>query len=94
MKLWPVALLTGALCSSLSLAEVRQSAADGPLQEMAVTGVLTVALQPTDSGTLAVVTYRISGDASHGLDQFVTIVDRVIGQQFGSLATFVANPVP
>lgn len=63
----------------------------GPLQEMAVTGVLTVALEPTGSGTEAIVTYRISGDGSHALDRFGSVVDQVIGQQFGSFAAFAAR---
>jgi hypothetical protein len=58
----------------------------GPLQDMAVTGVLTVKLTPTEGGTEAVVTYRLSGDPSHALDQFVPVVDQVIGLQFGAFA--------
>ena len=65
----------------------------GPLQEMAVTGVLTVALTPTDAGTEAVVTYRISGDPSHSLDGFAAVVDRVIGQQFAGFATLASKSV-
>jgi len=64
----------------------------GPLQDMAVTGVLTVKLEPADSGTTAIVTYRLSGDASHGLGQFAPVVDGVIGQQFGAFASFAAQP--
>lgn len=63
----------------------------GPLQDMAVTGVLTVGLEPEESGTTAIVTYRLSGDASHGLDQFGPVVDRVIGQQFSSFVAFAAR---
>jgi len=58
----------------------------GPLQEMAVAAVLTVTLESKDGGTEAVVTYRISGDAAHKLDQLVSVVDQVIGQQFGAFA--------
>jgi uncharacterized protein YndB with AHSA1/START domain len=58
----------------------------GPLQEMGVTGILTVTLTPNEQGTEARVTYRISGDASHQLDQFAAVVDKVIGQQFGEFA--------
>jgi uncharacterized protein YndB with AHSA1/START domain len=61
----------------------------GPLQEMALTGVLTVALAAKGDGTEAVVTYRLSGDASHKLDGFVAVVDQVIGLQFGSFAKAV-----
>jgi uncharacterized protein YndB with AHSA1/START domain len=58
----------------------------GPLQDMAVTGVLTVTLTAAEGGSEAVVTYRLSGDPSHGLDKFVPVVDQVIGLQFGSFA--------
>jgi hypothetical protein len=61
----------------------------GPLQEMAVTGVLTVTLTGKDGGTEAVVTYRLSGDASHKLDGFIAGVDQVIGLQFGNFAKAV-----
>lgn len=65
---------------------LRMRGALGPMQDMAVTGVLTVKLQANEHGTEAVVTYRLSGDASHKLDEFVPIVDTVIGQQFGAFA--------
>lgn len=58
----------------------------GPLQDMGVTGILTVTLTPSTQGTDAKITYRISGDASHQLDQFAAVVDQVIGQQFGAFA--------
>lgn len=58
----------------------------GPFQEMAVSGVLTVRLSAVEDGTEAVVTYRLSGDASHALDTSATVVDRVIGEQFGGFA--------
>ena len=65
---------------------LRLEAALGPLQEMAVSAVLTVSLEPTESGTKAVVTYRISGDGLHAMDQLAPVVDRVVGQQFGAFA--------
>jgi uncharacterized protein YndB with AHSA1/START domain len=67
----------------------------GPLQEMAVTAVLTVKLVATASGgTEATVTYRVSGDASHKLDAFVPAVDQVIGLQFGAFAAYASTPRP
>jgi uncharacterized protein YndB with AHSA1/START domain len=67
----------------------------GPLQEMAVTAVLTVKLTPTPAGsTEATVTYRISGDASHKLDTFIPAVDQVLGQQFGAFAAWASGPPP
>jgi uncharacterized protein YndB with AHSA1/START domain len=58
----------------------------GPFQEMAVTGVLTVALAAVATGTEAVVTYRLSGDESHALAAMMKTVDEVIGLQFGAFA--------
>src|SRR5512134_925726 len=63
----------------------------GPFQEMAVTGIMTVTLTPADSGTTAVVTYRISGDASHKLDAFASVVDGVIRQQFAGFAALASQ---
>ncbi len=63
----------------------------GPLQEMALTGVLTIALAAKGGGTEATVTYRLSGDPSHKLDGFVAAVDQVIGLQFGSFAAFAGK---
>jgi uncharacterized protein YndB with AHSA1/START domain len=64
----------------------------GPFQEMAVTGVLTVRLAAKDGGTEATVTYRLSGDDSHQLAAMMPVVDKVIGQQFGSFARYAAEP--
>jgi len=67
----------------------------GPLQDMAVTAVLTVKLVAAESGgSDATVTYRVSGDASHKLDAFVPVVDKVIGLQFGAFAAFASAPPP
>jgi uncharacterized protein YndB with AHSA1/START domain len=73
---------------------LRMRGALGPLQQMAVTAVLTIRLEPVEGGTAMTVTYRISGDASHKLDEFVPVVDKVLGQQFGSLATFAGQATP
>ena len=73
---------------------LRMRGALGPLQDMAVTAVLTIQLKATASGgTEATVTYRLSGDASHKLDGFVPIVDQVIGQQFGAFAAWASAPL-
>lgn len=58
----------------------------GPLQELALSGVLNIALKPTDDGTEAVVTYRVSGDSLHQLESFAPVVDQVIGVQLGGFA--------
>ncbi|MGH8244442.1 MAG: ATPase, partial [Steroidobacteraceae bacterium] len=63
----------------------------GPLQEMAVAGVITVEMDEKDGATVMVVTHRVSGDASHKLDQLAPIVDQVNGVQFGNLAEAAAG---
>jgi uncharacterized protein YndB with AHSA1/START domain len=63
----------------------------GPFQEMAVTGVLTVTLEPREAGTEAVVTYRLSGDASHRLGDMAAVVDPVIRQQFAGFAALASQ---
>jgi uncharacterized protein YndB with AHSA1/START domain len=83
----------GRIVMSLPGQLLRIRGALGPLQDMAVTGVLTIQLAATESGgTEATVTYRLSGDASHKLDTFVPVVDKVIGQQFGAFAAFASAP--
>lgn len=64
----------------------------GPLQELAVSAVLTIRLAPAAGGrTEATVVYRFSGDPSHGLDAFAPAVDRVLGEQFGNFARAAAG---
>jgi uncharacterized protein YndB with AHSA1/START domain len=65
----------------------------GPLQDLAVTGVLTVTLAPDGGGTAAVVTYRVSGDPSHRLEGFVKVVDAVLAQQFGGFVALASAPL-
>jgi uncharacterized protein YndB with AHSA1/START domain len=71
---------------------LRMNAALGPLQEMAITGVITFSLEEKDGATTVVATHRVSGDASHKLDALAPIVDQVNAQQFGGLAAAAAKP--
>jgi uncharacterized protein YndB with AHSA1/START domain len=61
----------------------------GPLQSMAVRAVLTFALAPSAKGTRLTLTYRVSGDPSHGLDKLAPAVDRVLSQQLERLRSYV-----
>ena len=70
---------------------LRLEAALGPLQELAVSGVITVALEEKDGATTVTMTHRVSGDASQKLDAFAPIVDQVNAQQFGGLAADAAK---
>ncbi len=71
---------------------LRLSAALGPLQEMGISGVITIALDEKDGATTVTVTHRVSGDPSHKLDAIAPIVDQVNAQQFGALAADAAKP--
>jgi uncharacterized protein YndB with AHSA1/START domain len=64
----------------------------GPFQEMGVTGVMTVTLAASATGTEAVVTYRIFGNASHRLGDMASGVDPVVRQQFAGFAALAVQP--
>ncbi len=72
---------------------LRLSAALGPLQDLAVTGVLNIV---TSAGTGAEagknflrMGYRVAGDASANLDKLAGPVDGVIGEQFKRLKALI-----
>ncbi len=81
----------GRIIMSLPGSLLRFRGSLGPFQDMAVSGVLTVKLAAVEGGTEAIVTYRLSGDASHRLDAAAPVVDKVIGLQFGNFATLAAR---
>ena len=61
----------------------------GPLQALAVKGVLTFTLTSKDGGTDLVVTYRVAGNEAAGLQPLAGPVDRVISEQVGRLVAYV-----
>lgn len=63
----------------------------GPMQSMAVAGVLSIALEKSDAGTTATVTYRVNGDSLHALDQLAPVVDTVLSEQFGRWAKLASG---
>ncbi len=72
---------------------LRLSGGLGPLQDMAVVGVLTIV---TSTGTGAEagqhflrMTYRVGGGAEAGLDKLAGAVDGVIGEQFKRLKALI-----
>jgi uncharacterized protein YndB with AHSA1/START domain len=66
----------------------------GPLQALAATSILTFALAPKDGGTALVVTYRVAGSESAGLQQLAAPVDGVIGEQVRRLVAYVETGKP
>jgi len=72
---------------------LRLNGAFGPLQDMAVVGVLTIV---TSTGTGAEadkhflrMTYRVASSSEAGLDKLAPVVDGVIGEQFKRLKTLI-----
>jgi uncharacterized protein YndB with AHSA1/START domain len=66
----------------------------GPLQELAVSGVLTFTVAPHANGAKITMTYRVSGDAALNLDQTAPLVDMVLLEQFGRLSRYSATGSP
>jgi uncharacterized protein YndB with AHSA1/START domain len=68
--------------------QLRLDAALGPLQDMAVTGVLTFKLAAQDGGTLITMSYRVSGALTMEAATLAPVVDQVMGIQLGRLKAY------
>jgi len=66
----------------------------GPLQEMAVNGILTFTIAPDAAGAKIDMTYRVSGDASLALDHVGPGVNNVMMEQYGRLIRLVTSGSP
>jgi uncharacterized protein YndB with AHSA1/START domain len=64
---------------------IRFNANLGPLQDLAVNGVLTIVTSAQDGKTLLRMTYRVAGNADAGLEKLAPLVDQVIGVQYRRL---------
>ena len=64
---------------------LRLQAALGPLQAMAVTGVLEFQLTPGKDGTQIDLGYRVSGADSSKLDAIAPMADKMLEEQMASL---------
>lgn len=73
---------------------LRLEAPLGPLQAMAVNAVLTFTISPHPGGAKIEMTYRVSGDASLGLNQVGAGVNAIIGEQFERLVRLVTSGAP
>jgi hypothetical protein len=73
---------------------VRLQGGLGPLQELAATGVLDLAVKAVDGKTLLALTYRVSGAPDAALDKWAAAVDRVLGEQAARLHSFVETGRP
>ena len=63
----------------------------GPLQAMAVVGVLTVELVPSGTGTRLTATYVVGGYTAGGLAEIASAVDGVISEQFIRLGAHLGS---
>lgn len=66
----------------------------GPLQEMGVSGVLTLTVAPEGNSTKLSMTYRVSGDPGLNLEHLAPLVDQVLMEQFARLARFAQTGAP
>jgi len=57
----------------------------GPLQDLAVQGVLTIGLKPVEGGAELTWTYRVAGAPDAALDQWAQPVDGVLAEQLRRL---------
>jgi len=73
---------------------VRLEGALGPLQELAVRGVLTFATAVVEGRTVLRLTYRVAGAPEAGLEKLAPLVDRVMADQFGRWADYVESQRP
>tara|TARA_R110001606_G_scaffold28098_2_gene89394 strand:- start:576 stop:1220 length:645 start_codon:yes stop_codon:yes gene_type:complete len=71
---------------------LRMSGALGPLQGEAVTGTLTMLLQPQGGSTVVRFTYKVGGYMEFPVDQIAPAVDGVIGEQLSRLSALFGNP--
>jgi uncharacterized protein YndB with AHSA1/START domain len=73
---------------------LRFNAPLGPLQELAVTGVLTFTVAPQAEGSKISMTYRVSGDPGLNMEALAPLVDMVLMEQFGRLSRYSASGSP
>jgi len=66
----------------------------GPLQELAVTGVLTFTISSAAGGSDIVTEYRVVGDGSVGLDAIAPNVDSVQGEQLARFERYLNTGAP
>jgi uncharacterized protein YndB with AHSA1/START domain len=74
---------------------LRMEGAFGPLQAIAVAGVMTFELTPEgDNATKVTMTYTVGGYVAGGLDKFAGPVDGVLGAQLDGLKAAAEAPPP
>ncbi|MBY0563892.1 MAG: hypothetical protein K2P58_06870 [Hyphomonadaceae bacterium] len=70
---------------------LRMAGALGPLQAIGAGGVLTIVVAPDGDGAKITMNYRVSGDASLGLDAMAPAVDMVLMNQLDRLQRYAST---
>jgi uncharacterized protein YndB with AHSA1/START domain len=70
---------------------LRLEGALGPLQDMAVSGVLSFTLAPDGPGTRIKMIYRVAGVLTMDSAKLAPLVDQVMGIQLGRLRSFASG---
>ena len=70
---------------------LRLQSALGPLQDLALTGILAFTLEAKDGGTALLLSYRVHGPTGAQLDKLAPVVDGVLADQFARLQKFLQN---
>ena len=74
---------------------LRLDAALGPLQEFALTGILSFRIKTGDDGATGLdVEYRVNGASASGLDTFAPKVDEMLGVQVARLVRYIDTGNP
>lgn len=73
---------------------LRLEATLGPLQEMAVNGIMHFAMEPAGEDTALTLTYRVRGSPEAALDKLAANVDRVLVEQMTRFVRFVETGAP
>lgn len=85
----------GRVIMALKNQTLRLDSALGPLQEYALSGILSFHLSPLEDGnTEMLVDYRVNGSSASGLDQFAAAVDQVLGMQLERLLRYIDTGNP
>lgn len=67
---------------------LRMEGALGPLQQFAVTGVMTLEFKKAGDSTYVSLTYTVGGYIPGGASKFAAVVDQVIGNQFSRFTAY------
>ncbi|WP_109124678.1 SRPBCC domain-containing protein [Dyella sp. C11] len=73
---------------------LRLKGALGPLQSMAVDGVMTFALKPTADGTTLQFEYRVNGSSHSNLDKIAPMANEMLMDQLQRLQHYVESGKP